>query len=615
MTIVYKQVWADGFRSLVDVTIQLDKPGIHGVKGVNVSRQGSNGAGKTSSMEVLAWVIDGSLFSSADDSVNDIVHEELGYCIATAEVSVHGKNYKVRRSRKHPEHGTGVAVFLEEEALKLDKKYDARKSVADVLGIDWSAFAVSNYFSSDTPKLSEGKDAKKRTDIISSLLGLNVDHKKKAQTGLEHVEEKVRGVGIELRSSNSELDRLLALQTAMSNTHTERIVEITEDLVILKVGISAQIGKLKLKEGIQKQYTEVDRDILVLNEKKNLEVNEWQLILSTIRDHIRNNQAECRVRASRQQELTRVSALDTCGECLQKIDASLFEAERKKVAAWIVSASDKVRELKTQDELTVQKITEIEAKYQPVIDEADIRRQSFKAKLDRLDAIPGEITVIKSKMKSLMAEKKRLSKPSEDMSGAIKVCRDEITKLADRTSILQDHIVEMKFWTKGFSRKNLPSDAISLLLPKVSEALDSYTQVISDRQLTAKLVMDKGSPTVQASGSNSGSSYPKLSNGEKRMIDLAMLLACHQATDLRTGGSNILIIDEGADVIDKVGVEAYVRALLFVVENTSVTTIFVISHSEELMSMLPNQLVVTKTDRETRVDWIESDTRTEMIAG
>ncbi len=336
MTIIYKSVWADGFRSLVNVEIPLDRPGIHGVKGVNVSRNGSNGAGKTSSMEVLAWVIDGSLFSSADDSVNDIVHEELGYCIATAEVSVHGKNYLVRRSRKHPEHGTGVTVFQEGVELKLDKGYDARKSVADVLGIDWGAFTVSNYFSSDTPKLSAGKDAKKRTDIISSLLGLNVDHKKKAQAGLEHVEEKVRGVDIELKASKSELDRLLALQAAMSNTHTERIAEIDKELEIFKLGISAQIGKLKLKDGIQKQYTDVDRDILVLNEKKNLEVTEWQLTLDTIRNHTRNSQAEGRVRASRQQELKRVSALDTCGECFQKIDEEMFKAEQKKVTAWIV---------------------------------------------------------------------------------------------------------------------------------------------------------------------------------------------------------------------------------------------------------------------------------------
>ena len=91
----------------------------------------------------------------------------------------------------------------------------------------------------------------------------------------------------------------------------------------------------------------------------------------------------------------------------------------------------------------------------------------------------------------------------------------------------------------------------------------------------------------------SGLNYRSCSSGERKRVDLAVLIALYDLTTLRYKSNyNILVLDEVLDSIDEVGIEAVKDLLLEL--NNRIPTIIVVSHNNQLSEYFPNTVTVVK---------------------
>jgi len=72
--------------------------------------------------------------------------------------------------------------------------------------------------------------------------------------------------------------------------------------------------------------------------------------------------------------------------------------------------------------------------------------------------------------------------------------------------------------------------------------------------------------------------YNACSSGEKRRIDIAVLLGLNAILRSRVGGINLLVFDETLDTLDKSGIEG----LFELIKGLNIPSIFLVSHSDDL---------------------------------
>jgi DNA repair exonuclease SbcCD ATPase subunit len=99
----------------------------------------------------------------------------------------------------------------------------------------------------------------------------------------------------------------------------------------------------------------------------------------------------------------------------------------------------------------------------------------------------------------------------------------------------------------------------------------------------------------------SGLKYRSCSSGERKRVDLAVLIALYDLTNLRNKDNyNILVLDEVLDSIDEIGIEAAQELLLEL--NKRIPTIFVISHNNILGQYFPSTITVVKEKGISRLE-------------
>jgi DNA repair exonuclease SbcCD ATPase subunit len=186
--------------------------------------------------------------------------------------------------------------------------------------------------------------------------------------------------------------------------------------------------------------------------------------------------------------------------------------------------------------------------------------------------------------------------------------RDLLASISQKRFRLEKYkslVSYLNFWEIGFGKDGLLTEALRHLLPQINSRIDDYITILSGGTLTASLVLKGSKLTVHAKGDSSGGSYGRMSDGERRRIDLAIYFAFHDAFSFRHNGVNILFVDEAIDIVDDVGVDMYVKLLS--VKLRTVSTIFVISHKHTLVDVIPTKLMVVKDNGSTLISMSDPD--------
>jgi DNA repair exonuclease SbcCD ATPase subunit len=177
-----------------------------------------------------------------------------------------------------------------------------------------------------------------------------------------------------------------------------------------------------------------------------------------------------------------------------------------------------------------------------------------------------------------------------DVEKLVKAIKASEQEVATATEDLKYY----SFWEEGFGKKGLVVYLLEQMIRFLNNKVEFYLNILSKGQI--RLEFDK-----YLDFKISGLNYRNCSSGERKRVDLAVLLALYDLTNLRNKQSfNILILDEVLDSIDKAGVEAVKDLLLEL--NKRIPTILVISHNNYLAEYFPTTVTVVKENGISRIE-------------
>lgn len=175
---------------------------------------------------------------------------------------------------------------------------------------------------------------------------------------------------------------------------------------------------------------------------------------------------------------------------------------------------------------------------------------------------------------------------------------------------IDEEIAVCDFWVEGFGNKGLKSLLFDHAVPAIQQNANLYLEVLSsgtaslDIATTSTLASGETRDrlSVSATYNAGGGSYAKASGGERRRIDLALLFALGDLGSARAFAPiQLRLLDEPFDDLDQIGSEQVVHLLnTFIVPQAG--TVLVMSHNDNLKSLISKRLVVVKERGVSRIE-------------
>ena len=286
------------------------------------------------------------------------------------------------------------------------------------------------------------------------------------------------------------------------------------------------------------------------------------------------------------------------------------ENTKKTILAEIQTQADEA-ELKIGEQLqeTSSKLAaykdDVEKKYAPQLEKLNNEQLALVAGLGRLNrdlyqlnnvqkptVSIEQLADIGAKLeadKTLLAEKKQarstnpyadiIASLNESIAEADKKAKDVEVALKNKEKLLPYY----EWWVTHFGKQGIKSYVIDQIIPTLNEQIEYWMQIIYQGAISVRF--DKYlNVTMVNNASKNEMIFGQGSGGERRRIDLAIMLAFRQIMQLSTGRNpNVLFFDEVAENLDEDGVYRLYDTLA---EIGKVSRVFVISHNPTLLSLL-----------------------------
>ena len=180
------------------------------------------------------------------------------------------------------------------------------------------------------------------------------------------------------------------------------------------------------------------------------------------------------------------------------------------------------------------------------------------------------------KNKQVLEAQKHLDK----LEGLIEQIKANETASYDLTQRLE----VMKFWEMAFSEKGIVKYIVRNILDYFNLKSNEYASILTNNQFTIEF-NDELSEVIRNNGMET--KYISLSGGEKRKINLAIMLALQDlSSKISKTNCNLIFFDEVCDNIDDLGIGAINNLLNTLKNQYSDKVIFLITHNNLLNSLL-----------------------------
>ena len=196
------------------------------------------------------------------------------------------------------------------------------------------------------------------------------------------------------------------------------------------------------------------------------------------------------------------------------------------------------------------------------------------------------------------AERRKISQIQEQ--------HEQLTTAADE---LADKLDYLRFWEDGFGAKGIRSLLLDHATPAINAAAADYLEILSGGCATMEFHTTKQLKNgetrddfhVEVKYENGAGDYRKISGGERQRPNLAAMFAIGDLAANRSPSPIMLrLLDEPFDNLDGLGAEQVVHLL-----QTKIVpkcgTVLVMTHDDNLKSLIPNRLIVTKEHGISRV--------------
>jgi DNA repair exonuclease SbcCD ATPase subunit len=564
-----KKLYINNFLSYKEAEMDLENRGIVFIRGENLDTGGSNGAGKSTILEALVWTLFGETVrgvEKVDEVVNNITKRN---CLCRLDLE---NDYTIIRTRKHKDHDNTLMLLHGSNNLSKPDVRITQKDINKLFNIDFDIFINSIVLAGSNVRTNflDNKNNTLRRQVIENILGLD-----KFSDFLSITKDKIK----DLESQKETLLNTISEAERHINSYNDKIAELNYR--------RDNFDKEK-QDRIVEFNTKIER-LSKIDHTKQLEIhqklNAGNEILSKIKSSIQSSVSSISELESKcmliDKEIIKYKNKDSvCKYCGSELDNLKLER--------IISNLNKERE-DFQTQISTNKV-EVK-KYQDTMTEiensiADVKPDLSERELYNLEA---NLKLFKDKLYDLQASEFQdvnFDADIERLSKLIKTNNQKIT-------LIEQEWQYYKFWELGFGNKGLKTYILEDMLQYLNRKIEFYLNILSKGQI--HLIFDK-----YLDFEISGLNYRNCSSGERKRVDLAVLVALYDLTNLRHKSNyNILILDEVLDSIDEIGVEAAKELLMEL--NKRIPTIFVISHNNALSEYFSDSITVVKENGISKV--------------
>ena len=546
-TLSYKNFLSSGnYKTVIDF-----------VKSNNTLVSGENGAGKSTMLDALTFVLFGKSFRGVNLSllINSINEKD---CEVEIEFSLGKNEYHIIRGIKPKK----FEIYKNGDLLDQDaKSRDYQKILEEqILKMTFKSFCQvvilgsSNYI--PFMKLS----SKDRRSVVENLLDIDVFSVMNTivRARLQAAKEYVKDIDHKVELVKEKVDaknKLIETLQKKSSDHAEKYREEAKE-----TGNQAN----KLAEDIELHGKKIDKLLEQVKDKDDVSDNllQSESLETELKNKIKNIERNVKFYEEN----------NTCPSCKQDIQ------EYHKECVYKEQAEEKIK---------------IEESIQTIVDDIKIAEEKLNTINEILEDIQTENEQISNKQHQIAAHQKYFKKMLDNAKEVsvegteIQETKDELNKLigqgtayvAERKEKIEDkHYYEIA--SILLKDSGIKAKIIKHYLPIMNKLINKY---LGDMDFFCKFSLDENFIETIKSRHRDEFTYYNFSEGERLRIDLSLLLAWREIARLKNSvNCNLLILDEVFDSsLDSVGTEEFLKILTSFGNRAN---IFVISHKSDTMT-------------------------------
>lgn len=609
-SIKFNCVKLNNFLSYKEAELRLDRNGFILVNGENknpTDNSLSNGCGKSSLFNAIAWCLTGQTTSGIKDVSNIYLNETTS---VEVDFNINDTKYKVVRT-KNP---SNIKIYINGEDKSGKGIRDGEQLLAEYIPSLTSTLINSviilgqglpQRFTANTPAgRKETLEKLSNSDFMIAEIKDRIARRKTyLNTEIRNIEDSKLKLATELNLNNQSIEKTEEdINNLLAENIKDKEIKLEEEQYNLG---QKKLERDRLSEKLIEEEDEVGQieynhsELLSNNLYK---VDEFKSKLTNT-DELLNevNELNSEIKV-KEQELEKLKNIkDTCPTCGQKLPdvhvvdttsleqeigelTHIFDVKRAELDRIIEEKHELVNNFKEQLSIEVKEHEELlnKAKFSLVN-----KRNTLKSIEREVQDLEISVNTIKLEIDNYENKLNSLKKELDNLKVSVNNSKEEYQRLDVELINKQEHLAvinKMESLVKRDFRTFLLSNVIEYLNNKCQE----YSQVVFN---TTELVIsqDKNNISIKYAGKE----YETLSGGEKQKVDVIIQLAIRDM--LRTYldfSSNILVLDEITDSLDIVGASQLLN--LITTKVTDVEAIYIISHHTDFELPIDDEILIVK---------------------
>ena len=530
---------------------------------------GKNGAGKSTLIDAITFSLFGKPFKKINKGqlTNSVNEREL---VTEIEFSVGTANWKIRRGIKP----NLFEIYLNDNLVNQDaKSLDYQKYLEDkVLKLNFKSFTQIVVLGSASFVPFMQLTANDRRIIIEDILDIGIFSVMRSllKDRLMTLREEMQELEYEIKILQ---EKILLQEKYIEEMKAESAQKRKSDLDKIKE-TEKEINKLNEEiEHHQERVKDMMKSILDQDKvnSKNQELDKYRSQI------IKNLRKFCRDKKFFEEKLN-------CPTCEQEIDEEFKKSKLKEVGKGI----DEMNYGLSQLEKEVQKI------YERIGEIAKSNQEIQKEEME-----------INQKNSNVQAHNSFITKLSRDLEEMQKEVKTDtihvLNKELDESKSTRLKYVEQKFYYDILSTilndTGIKTRIIRKYLPVINKHVNNY---LKDMDFFVNFQLDENFQETIKSRHRDDFSYYSFSEGEKKRIDIALLLTWRDIASMRNSVNvNLLILDEVFDAsLDQAGMDDLMKLFKILKK----TNLFIISHKLDILDdKFPKRILVEKVKNFTQI--------------
>ena len=523
---------------------------------------GKNGAGKSTLIDALTFSLFGKPFKRINKSqlMNTVNEKDL---LTEIEFSVGNSEWKVRRGIKP----TVFEIFLNDKIINQDaKSTDYQKYLEEkVLKLNFKSFTQIVVLGSASFVPFMQLTTNDRRVIIEDILDIGIfsvmkslvkDRSGILQEELSDLEFKIKMLQEKIILEEKYIEELKVNSAKKRDNNLDKIKDTEKMICNINIEIDGY------QESVWKLQSSIDDQNSILKKNKDLDNYKIQIDKNLKKLNTENMFFEDN---------------ESCPTCEQDIDEIFKTDKLKQISTNIQDMNDGIEKLHIEMERVTGRINVITDCNNKIRDKESLitRRnsdiQSHNVLIRRLQEEISESNVNADPIKKQLLESELKEHKDERLQYVVQRRYYDIL-----SNILND--------------KGIKTRVIRKYLPVINNHVNMY---LKDMDFFVNFQLDENFNESIKSRHRDDFSYYSFSEGEKRRIDIALLLTWRDIAAMRNSVNvNLLILDEVFDAsLDQSGVDDLMK-LFNVLKNTN---LFVISHKLDVLDdKFPAKITVEK---------------------